>query len=714
MQDSIFNEHWYRVAKLKPALREHAAIFRHRYRNEDWWIIRDPVTNRQHRLSAAAHFVVIRMDGEQTVQAIWDQTIETLGEEAPTQTELIELLGRLHNADLLRSDANPDAAELFRRFETRRKHRRRQKFINPLFLRLPLVDPDRWLRRLLPIGGRLFTRTAFAIWSLVVLSATVLAIANWEALTLQGSSDILAPGNLVVLWLVYPLMKLLHELAHGLAVKRWGGEVHDMGIMLMVMLPVPYVDASAAAAFPDKNRRMIVAAAGIMVELLLAALALFVWLAVEPGLIRQAAFNVMLIGAFSTLFFNGNPLLKFDGYYVLADCIEIPNLAGRAKSYLSYLARTSLFGEDQVSPANSVGERLWFVFYGIGSFFYRVLILFSIAIYLSSTFFIAGVLLAIWVLFTQLAVPFAKSISSLERLSQSPRQRLRVYGITAVALGTLWTLLFSLPLPSTTAAEGVVWLADRSVVRAGTDCFVAETLQASGTQVSVGTPLVKCTDPELIAAADVLKAKIKALQREYRGFALREQVKRKILADEIAALAAERDLTEDRIDELIIKSQVDGTFIIPDNMHLPGRFLNQGDMAGFVVSDSAMTIRTAVTQERIGLIREGIDGVEVRFVSAAHTAHPTSVIRHLPAATMRLPSAALGTAGGGNLAVDGTDEEGTQLEHEVFLVDVAVPQDVTPERIGERVHVLFSHGSEVIAQQWSRSLRLLLLRQFNV
>ena len=239
-------------------------------------------------------------------------------------------------------------------------------------------------------------------------------------------------------------------------------------------------------------------------------------------------------------------------------------------------------------------------------------------------------------------------------------------------------------------------------------------MHASGSEVDLGTPLVRCTDPELITEAVVLKAKIKAMQREYRGFALREQVKRKILADEIAVLAAERDLAEDRIDALIIKSEMAGTFVVPDNVHLPGRFLSQGDIAGFVVSDSAMTIRTAINQDRIGLIRDGVDLVDVRFASSISTPHSTSVVRHFPASTMRLPSATLGTAGGGRLAVDGSDEEGTLLSHEVFLVDVAVPDSVTPERIGERVHVLFSHGRQSIAEQWERSLRLLFLRHFNV
>jgi putative peptide zinc metalloprotease protein len=714
MKDSIFSEHWYRVAQLKPALREHAAVFRHRYRNNDWWIIRDPVTNRQHRLSPAAHFLVVRMDGDQTVQAIWDHAIEALGEDAPTQSDLIELLGRLHNVDLLRTDVNPDAAELLRRYETRRKGRHRQSFVNPLFLRFSLLDPDRLLRRLLPLGHRLLTPTAFAAWGAIVLTALVLAYTHWEGLVHDAGSNILAPANLVVLWLVYPLMKLLHELGHGLAVKRWGGEVHDTGIMLMVMLPVPYIDASASAAFPDKRKRMIVGAIGIMIEALLAALALFVWLVIEPGLVRQVAFDIMLIGGVSTVFFNGNPLLRFDGYYVLADWIEIPNLAGRSKRYLSYLVQTSLLGvTDRVSPAESRGEAAWFVCYGVASFVYRVLVLFVIAFYLGTTLLIAGVLLAMWVLFTQLAVPFAKSVSSLVRLSQTPRQRLRIYGITAVAFGAVWTLLFSLPLPSTTAAEGVLWLTDRSVVRAGTDCFVVETLQNSGSYVHAGAALANCTDPELLAKADVLKARIETLQREYRGFALREQVKRKILVDEIAALAAERDLTKGRIDALTIRSEVAGTFIIPDNTRLEGRFFGQGDTLGFVMSESAMTIRTAVTQGRVGLIRDGTDVVDVRFASVPNRAYRTSISRHLPASTTSLPSAALGTMGGGNLAIDGTDASGTRLDEAVFLMDLAVPAGATPERIGERVHVIFRHGSEVLADQWGRSLRLLLLRQFN-
>jgi putative peptide zinc metalloprotease protein len=161
--------------------------------------------------------------------------------------------------------------------------------------------------------------------------------------------------------------------------RRWGGEVHEIGLMLLVFSPVPYVDASSAWGFRDKRKRMVVGGVGIAVELFLGALALFVWLMVEPGMVRAVAYNVMLISGVSTLLFNGNPLLRFDGYYVLADAIEVPNLGARSNTYLGYLFQRYVLGiRTAESSAHSNGERAWMVVYGITSFFYRIFISFVI------------------------------------------------------------------------------------------------------------------------------------------------------------------------------------------------------------------------------------------------------------------------------------------------------------------------------------------------
>ena len=171
------------------------------------------------------------------------------------------------------------------------------------------------------------------------------------------------------------MIKALHELGHASATKAGGGEVHDVGIILLVLLPVPYVEASAATVFKSKYRRAVVGAAGIAVELFVAAIAFYMWLLIEPGLLRAILFNVMLIASVSTLLFNGNPLLRYDAYYILADLIEIPNLAARSTRYWGYLIERYILGvRDAEAPEASRAEKAWFLFYGFASTLYRIFV----------------------------------------------------------------------------------------------------------------------------------------------------------------------------------------------------------------------------------------------------------------------------------------------------------------------------------------------------
>ena len=331
--------------------------------------MQDHASGRAHRFSPAAYRFIGLMDGRRTVQDLWDGLNEQAGDAAPTQDEVIRLLGQLHAADVLICDVTPDSRELLRRHGRLERMKWKQRIWTPLAVRVPLWDPDTFLARTLPYVRFLFTRLGAAIWLLTVGIAAVLAAANWSALTDDLIDRALAPQNLALLWLVYPFVKAVHELCHGYATKVSGGEVHEIGVMFLVLVPVPYIDASAAWAFRDKRRRMLVGAIGIMAELLMGAIALFVWLTVEPGTVHTVAYNVMLISGVSTLLFNGNPLLRFDGYYVFADAIEIPNLGNRSNQHLGYLAQRYLFGsKDAKSPADTRGERRWLTTYGIAAF----------------------------------------------------------------------------------------------------------------------------------------------------------------------------------------------------------------------------------------------------------------------------------------------------------------------------------------------------------
>src|SRR5690606_4557892 len=185
--------------------------------------------------------------------------------------------------------------------------------------------------------------------------------------------------------------------------------VHEMGVMLLVMMPAPYVDASSATSFSGKWRRIVVSGAGIMVGFGLAAAAMILWTQMEPGLARAAAFNVMLIGSISTLLFNGNPLLRYDAFYILSDWIEIPNLASRANRYVLYLIQHYLLGiESAENPVTAPGEARWFLFYAVASWIYRMFLTFAIALLVATKLFWVGTALAIFFLFSSLILPLIK------------------------------------------------------------------------------------------------------------------------------------------------------------------------------------------------------------------------------------------------------------------------------------------------------------------
>ena len=283
-----------------------------------------------------------------------------------------------------------------------------------------MLDPDAFLLRWKPWVAPIFSKSGALVWCAVVLAGAVTALQHGPELV-AGARSLFEPASLLALWFTYPVVKVFHELGHGFAVKRWGGRVHEMGVLFLVFVPVPYVDASAASLFPEKGRRMVVGAAGIAVELFLAAIAMQVWVAVEPGMVRHVAYAVMLVGGVSTLFFNGNPLLRFDGYYVLADAIEIPDLGSKSNNYLGVLARRWILGEREAElPETTPREAAWLVGYAVLSFIYRMGVALSIAMYLAGRFFFVGVALAVLTLATRVVLPLASLL--VEGSDKRPRR----------------------------------------------------------------------------------------------------------------------------------------------------------------------------------------------------------------------------------------------------------------------------------------------------
>jgi putative peptide zinc metalloprotease protein len=715
VSDALLSPSWYRVAGLKPRIRAHVEIHRHAYRGKVWFVLQDHAAGRSHRFSPAAHQFIGLMDGGRTVQQLWEAVCAQLGDAAPTQEEVIRLLGQLHSADALLCDVPPDSMEVFRRYQRHERMEWRRRLWTPLALRFPIFDPDRFLERTLPVVQPLFGPLGLLLWLAVVGTGLVLAVTHWTDLTEDIVDRILAPQNLLLLWLVYPVVKALHELGHAYATKKWGGEVHEIGIMLLVLTPVPYVDASAAWGFRDKGKRVVVGAAGIAVELFLGALALFVWLGVEAGAVRAVAYNVMLISGISTLLFNGNPLLRFDGYYVLADAIEIPNLGTRSNKYLGYLYQRYLCNvTDAENPAESPGEAAWMVLYGIAAFVYRIFIMFVIVLFIAGKFFVIGVLLAIWAVATQVVVPVGKSLSFLATSPGLRRQRGRVMGTSLLLTVAVLGLLFLAPAPSWTRAQGVLWVPEEAQVRAGTEGFIERLLVPADSTVARGQPLIEARDPFLQTRVAVLQAQLKELGAQFDALILQDRVQAAMVREEMAAVAANLERARQRQTELIIRSPADGRFVAPNAADLPGRFVSKGQLVAYVVEPKALTARVAVSQDDIGLVRQRTRSVEVMLAAWGADPLPARIQREVPGASRQLPTPALGSTGGGLFAVDPRDEQGVRTLARVFQLELALPPEVREAYLGARVFVRFDHGTEPVGFQVYRALRQLLLRHFDV
>jgi putative peptide zinc metalloprotease protein len=715
MAESVFSASWYRVARLKPRLRSHVRFHRHHYRGNVWYVLQDHTTGRCHRLTPTAYHLAGLMNGKRSTQEIWDAVSTQLGDDGPTQDETIRLLGLLHAANLLQSDVPPDTVEIFRRSQRRESAEWWRRVTNPLSVRFPLLDPGRFLDRGLPWVQPLFSWPGAIVWGVTVVSAFVVGLVNWPELSEGTATQLLSPQNLLLMAVVYPVLKALHELGHAFATRVWGCEVHEMGILFLVLMPVPYVDASAASVFSDKWKRVAVGGAGIMVELFLASLALFTWLLAEPGAVRAVAYNVMWIGAASTFLFNGNPLVRFDGYYVLSDAVEIPNLSPRSTQYYAYLVLRYLFGLDQVRyPVTARGEEWWFAVYGAAAFFYRLAVLFGIAVFLAGRFFVVGVALAVFAVVTQIAVPLLRQATWVLTSPRIQSVRARALLTSGGVVAAVAALFLVVPVPLFTRAEGVVWPPEDSQVRARADGFVLQVLAPPDSTVAEGDPLILTRDPTLEARVAMLASRVRELQARYYGERQTDLVRAQITQDEIGTVQASLADARERVGDVVIRSPAAGIFVVPRAADLPGRFVEQGGLMGYVVGPAVATVRVVVPQSQASLVRERTEAVDVRLSPRVGQVLPARIQREVPAATGRLPSRALGTSGGGRLPVDPADADGLRTLEPFFQLDLALPRDADVGEIGGRVYVRFDHGSEPMALRTYRSLRRLFLRRIGV
>ncbi len=715
MSHTLFSPIWYRAAALKPTWRLHIRADRQVSRGEVWYVLSNSAGARSSRIDSAAYALVGRCDGQATLEEIWQALIKNDAEQAPTQDQVLGTLAQLVSEGFLECASLADIGQLMHNDEVGSAARRSAR-LNPLSMRIALADPSRVLRRQTRWAHRLFSTSGLVAWLLLMLAAGIVLLGHFGELSKHAASWLSTPRYWLLGWICFVPVKLIHEWSHALAVRRFGGQVREVGIAMLMFFPAPYVDASDANRFASPHARALVSAAGILAELGLAAIGVLVWVNSEPGWIRDTAFTVAFIGGVSTLIFNANPLMRMDGYFVLTDWAQLPNLAARSSGHWQNMLQTKLLGVPAVRPIRAApGEHKWLLAYTPAAWIYRLIIsvwlVFWIGEFNRWLAFLGTVLILIGIVI----IPSLRLVTNAQRGAQSFRQRLLAPSRLLLTLSLMVIGAAIIPLPDHGIAEGVVWTHEDSQVRAPIEGFVSAQLAATDTTVKRDQLILQLEDPVLNAEREKLLQRRLGLQSELYASLRSDPARSRHVLEQLNSLDAGLARVDERIAQLGIQAGSDGELgiVAPDD--LPGRFIKQGEVIGVIRRARSPIIRVALDQDGAARVSAESKAIAVRLAELPGEVLPARLTRQQPAAASKLPSAALAEVNGGAIQIDPTDKEGSRPAYPTFLFDVELVADSTPvttAQLGARASVKFEFGHAPLWTQLTRALRQTIRLRF--
>ncbi len=427
-----------------------------RYEGRSYFVVKDPVNLRYYRFKEQEHFLLTLMDGGHTLDAAQKAFEDRFRPERLKLEDLEQFGQQLLTMGLVQNEAPQAGKQLYENRTKRIRMEWMQTLTNILYIKIPVFDPEKLLRHMIPYMGWIFTRLFLLASVMFMGSALALVFTHFETFysKLPTFESYFTFKNVVYLWIALGCVKVIHEFGHGLSCKAFGGEVHEMGLLFLCFSPAMYCNVSDAWRLPSKWHRIIISFAGIYVELMIAAAATFTWwnTASQP-FVNNLALNLMVVCSVSTVMFNGNPLMRYDGYYILADWIEIPNLRDRANKYLKNLAMEHCLGIE-VPPEQymELTRRILFVAFAIISYVYRWVVTFMILKFMA-TFLkpykleVISEMLAVGALASMIGWPMYNLIKNVKKRGRLPDMKPIRVTISACLVAAALLVVFFVPLP---------------------------------------------------------------------------------------------------------------------------------------------------------------------------------------------------------------------------------------------------------------------------
>jgi putative peptide zinc metalloprotease protein len=493
-----------------------------RYQGRVYWVVKDPVGLQYFRFEEEEYAVLRMLDGESSLEDI----AERFEKEFPPQTirveELQNFIGMLHRSGLVLSDSAGQGVQLKKRRDQKKRQELVQAFSNIMSFRMRGIDPERILNAMYPWVRWFFTVPATICALILALSALTLVIVQFDVFQakLPSFNSFFAAQNWMLMAGVLCVTKIIHEFGHGMSCKHFGGECHEMGVMFLVLTPCLYCNVSDSWMLPNRWHRAAIGAAGMYVEVVLASIATFIWWFSEPGFLNYLCLNVMFVSSVSTIMFNANPLLRYDGYYILSDLMEIPNLRQKASTILNRKLGWLCLGlEEPEDPFLPHRHQMWFALYTVASFFYRWVVLLSILYFLNKVFEpyglkILGQLIALASIYGMLVMPLVKIVKFFRvpgRLSKVKKVRMYAsIAVVAAVIGAIWFI----PFPMSVLCEFELQPRDAETVYFDVAGTLEEVDVKPGEHVEKGQLLAKLSNVDLELEVEKLRGEREASQAQ--------------------------------------------------------------------------------------------------------------------------------------------------------------------------------------------------------
>jgi len=540
--------------------------------------------------------------------------------------------------------------------------RKKKSLLRLFFLKIPLGSPDAFLRPFTKLLAWTLSPPALIAGCAILIYGIYLAASNFQLL-FEASSGALLPQNWLWLLATTAVLKLVHELWHGIACQKFGGVVPEWGVQLIVWIsPLTYIDATSSWSFSSRRRRIIVAAAGMYLELLIAVAALHYWLESDPGTMREIAFNVLVSASFVTLLFNANPLMRFDGYYILSDLLDVRNLGQRGQQAFAWLNRRIFLGTGKQNLSPVLRKRFpLYATYGALSWVWRIVIMIGLlalaanlfqgmglfALALSALLFLAG-----------LVHSFILSFLNPSEAAGSIPWRSAAWRI-GLALAIATVALVAIPVNPSAEGYAVVDYPGKAVIRAESPGFLAAVHAPDGTRVEAGDPLVSLTNEEEAARLRLLQSEFDLSEAKARMLYLGDKLDDWQTEREKAAGLREKVTAQQaRLAALDLRAPIAGRVHAPNLKDQTDAWFGTGTPLVTVMPDKAPGFLISLRQEDFQRIAPGLAAsprpFRIRLVGRPGH-YQADLQRVVSKASLAIPSPVLASSAGGPLAVRGTD-----------------------------------------------------------